>query len=908
MNKKNYTRLFIVFCTGLMTIFSTYYCIVPTSVQKDKSIAAVTPAWAVKKELPNEYEFFKRTFPNKKFDHRAYTKAIKAAHHKAQSLQKGVRKEGWNRPWTLEGPANIGGRINVVVANPSNEAIIYAGASQGGVFKTTDGGENWVSIFDDQPFLAIGSIALDPSDSETVYVGVGDLNISQSVATGDGVYRSRDGGSTWEHLGLDELGIISSIIVHPNNSDMIWVGSMGIPFERSEDRGLYRSLDGGQTWEQVLFVAEDAGIIDIVIDPFNPDHLYAASWNRIRNLQESIVSGDDAKIWKSTDGGENWQALSNGLPNINMGRIGLAISESTPNKVFAVYADTLNNLDNVYHTIDGGDSWMAISEYESIPSGLRNGFQWYFGKVEVNPKNDEELYLLGVELFKTTNGGESWELTVPDWWTYEVHADKHDLHFTPSGTLLLGTDGGIYKNEQNGNLDSWVDIENIPNTQFYRVAVNPHETGRYFGGAQDNGTTAGNRQNSTNWERVYGGDGFQTVFHPTNPDIFWVETQRGRIYVTFDGGDNFEGADVGIDGADRRNWDMPYSMSAHDSEVLYTGTYRIYRNHTATATVEYDGFVYSTAIWEPISPDLTDGVIFGNNFHNITAVAESPLNKDDLYAGTSDGNVWRSLDFGATWENITEGLPETYVTSIHASPHHPNTVYVTHSGYKGNADLPHIHRSDDNGTIWQDISQNLPPFAVNDLVIHPDDEEVLFAATDGGVYGSINGGNDWRVLGRGLPTISVYDIAYDPATERLIAGTFARSLYSFYVPAIFEQDVVLVDTLITTPYSPNITLEPVTIDTIAMFSKTTVNRTNLQLKVFPNPVVNQLYLSWQPTVNSAESWTIQMFNATGQLVQTRRVAANLGKLSLDVQELNTGVYIIRMTNGKEQWGQRIVKQ
>ncbi|MGB0931535.1 MAG: WD40/YVTN/BNR-like repeat-containing protein, partial [Chitinophagales bacterium] len=757
-----------------------------------------------KKHFPNDYFFFQRTYPDFEFDFEAYRTTLQSAKKQADISFQQKDNAGFETDWRFEGPNNVGGRINVVVGDRNNSDIIYVGCAKGGVFKTVDGGESWMPIFDEQLFLSIGAIAIDPNDSDVVYVGTGDLNISGYFAVGDGVYKSEDGGATWTHLGLVKERVVSKILIHPQNSDIVYVSCMGNPLERNSQRGVYRSKDGGKTWTQVLFVAEDAGVIDMVMNWENPDIIYAAGWNRIRTNQESVTFGDDAKIFRTMDGGDTWTALAEGLPSENMSRIGLAISPTNPNVVMSIYVSTAHELQGIYKTTDNGDTWTPIPTFEGfgLPNNPLGGFGWYFAQMNISPQSDDDIFLLGVQMYRTRDGGNIWNRAVSDQNFPPVHVDNHSLFFVRDSTFLLATDGGLYKSSDDGA--SWQDIENIPHTQFYRVAANPHDN-TYWGGAQDNGTVHGNASTANEWNKAFGGDGFQVIFHPTDPDIVWTETQFGRIVVSNDGGNIFFTATNGIDfQTDRVNWDMPYIMSHHNPDVLYAGTYRLYKNETGIQT-----------FWNPVSEDLTDGIIFGQNFHTITTIAESHQNPDLLFVGTSDANVWRTFDGGENWQNVTNNLPERYVTSIKTSRHNPNIIYVTHSGFKGNSFEPHVHRSNDYGETWENISSNLPPIGVNDILTLPEDlaDIFLFVGTDAGVYASLDAGDSWDRLGGNFPYVFVFDMDYDAANRRLVAGTFARSMYSFPMDSIIEYDLLTdIDEIneqgSTVPYSLQITPNP----------------------------------------------------------------------------------------------------
>ncbi|MEO0875749.1 MAG: hypothetical protein AAFY48_14225, partial [Bacteroidota bacterium] len=677
---------------------------------------------------PADEAFLAKGWPDGRISYKKHALGIQQA--RTTDLQRGDWP-GFDLDWETRGPANIGARINTVAIHPQNDDVMLVGFSRGGVWRTTNGGTDWESIFDDQAFLCVGDIVFDPVDPNTIYVGTGDVNISGNFIVGDGIYRSTDGGDTWENIGWGGLNIISQIRIHPTDNNIIYAGAMGAPFERDNVRGLYRSLDRGETWEQVLYVADQAGIIDLVMDHQNPDILYASSWDRIRNNMESTVNGPNAKIFKSIDGGDNWTELGGGLPTDEQGRIGLTMTQQDPQHLYAAYTGTNNQLFDIFETLDGGATWQGVLDTASvspISSNAQGGFGWYFGKVRVHPDNPDDIYILGVDLWRSRDGGQNWEQASPPWWTYEVHADKHDLQWNAAGQAILATDGGLYMGEEDMTL--WSDLENIPCTQFYRVAVNPQQPGLVYGGAQDNGSTGGAAL-FEEWPRIYGGDGFQMAFHPFNEGHFFAETQNGGIVVTLDGGESWNTAREGIEGDDRRNWDMQYILSPHDPDVLYTGTYRVYQ-----------GFDSEFPLWNPISEDLTDGLILHPRYHSITTIDESLVEEGVLYVGTTDGNVWRSEELA--WIPINDGLPDRYISSVKASPSDASKVYVTMSAYKDYDFSPLIFRSDDQGGTWTSIAGDLPDLAINDVYIYPDSgDSLIFVATDGGVYGTETAGESW---------------------------------------------------------------------------------------------------------------------------------------------------------------------
>ncbi|MFT5266114.1 MAG: photosystem II stability/assembly factor-like uncharacterized protein, partial [Polaribacter sp.] len=813
------------------------------------------------KHEPNEEFFLQRSYPDGKFSIDAYSRGLKEAKQSA-ALSRDIN--GFDETWTTQGPGNIGARANTVVANPQDENIMYAGFAKGGVFKTTDGGLSWNPIFDDQVFLSIGDIVLDPNDPNIVYVGTGDVNISGYPSIGDGLYRSMDAGATWTNLGLEQQRIISKIVVDPTNSNRIFAGTMGLPFERNNDRGLYRTEDNGATWEQVLFLSDSTGVIDVLMNPQNPDILYAAGWDRIRNNIESIVRGRGAKIYKSIDGGDSWNLMEGGLPNdIPHSRIGLAMSGTNPDIVFVQYVNEGLAFESIYKTTDAGSSWFPIptDEYTNgLPADVLRTFGWYFGKIRVNPNDDNDIFLLGVDLWRTLDGGNNWFMASPIWWEYSVHADKHDLVFLPSGNILLATDGGLYRTDNNADL--WEDIENIPTTQFYRVAYNPHDPNSYYGGAQDNGSTGGNATNFNSWPRIYGGDGFQMAFDPDNPDRFFAETQNGNIVVTENGGSFFDNATSGIDSDDRRNWDMPYIISPHNSQVLYTGTYRIYRGEG------------SNPFWSPISTDLTDGTDEEHRYHNITAIDESALVQGLLYVGTGDGNIWRNENGSLDWTPISAGLPDQYVTDIIASPTEEDVVYVTYSGYRDNDNIPRIHRSEDRGATWTDISADLPDLAINELLILPNfSDSILFVATDGGIYGSVNKATSWERVGTNMPMVITYDMVINEANNQLVAGTFARSIMTYPLDSLIQSIQMVEDSI------------DVAISTTPLQIKNT-------LKITPSLASDYIQIELGNT-ELGRSFELAILNSVGQLLHHQKESGNGGNYQVDVSNWAAGTYFVK---------------
>ncbi len=799
-----------------------------------------------KKSMPFEQFYFQRSYPDTKFDFEAYNSVLRDV--KNEIALEALQKNSNSANWMLEGPNDPGGRINTIAVHPSNNNILYSGSSAGGIFKTTDGGLNWTATSEDLAYLAISDIVIDPNNSNIIYAATGDHNISGLPHIGDGVYKSTDAGISWTNIGLTNQSIVSKILINPNNSNILYAATMGKHYERNPDRGLYKSIDGGATWASILFLSTQTGVIDLFMDPFDPNTIYASGWDRIRNNQESTASGNGGRIHKTTDGGTTWTQLSGGLPQYSVSRIGLSVSQKTPGTLFACVVDSTYNLDGVYKSTNAGANWTLLDTV-GLDMNYLGGFGWYFSQIRVSPYNDDEITLIGVESFSSYDGGSSWQKSVPDWYTYQVHADGHDMLYLDSTTVLLATDGGLYKNPNMGNINSWTDIDNIANMQFYRIAIDPHRPGIYAAGAQDNGTWFGNASNLT-WTKLLGGDGFQPIYDPIDSNLIYMETQNGNLYY-YDGfGINY--FNQGIDNTDRRNWDMPIIMSHHSNTVLYTGTYRLYTNVNGI-----------NGTWIDISGDLTDGPIFGNSFHNISTVAESPTDPTELYAGTSDGNVWRNSPTGGIWIEITGSLPQRYVSAIEGSPDNQDVVFVSHSGYKDGVYIPHIHKSTDNGTSWIDISGDLPQMGINDICIMPgNNDSILFVANDAGVYYTTNGGTSWDRLGLGMPAIPVFDIEIDWVNNKLIAGTFARSVQSC------------------------------SLDNLNTITSNNTVMKDIAIEVFPNPTTDYLRVRKLPV-----GVAVDLYDMTGKrLIHTK---SDKKELQLDIRNLTAGTYMLSI-EGRQQ--------
>jgi photosystem II stability/assembly factor-like uncharacterized protein len=804
-----------------------------------------------KMEVPSEHMAFMRSYPDDHLDISAYNQMLKSAE---LEISKGFPEN--SASWQLEGPTNIGGRITCLKIHPTNKSIMYAGCPGGGLFKTINSGATWFPIFDTKAFLSIACIEFDPNNPNTVFVGTGDPETPFTCFVGDGIYKSTDGGNTWNNIGLNQQGIISKILIHPTNPNILYASAMGVPMERNSNRGVYKSINGGGTWAKVLNIDNQTGVSDMMMDFVNPNIIYASSWTRIRTNRESIGASNTTRIYKTLDGGSTWRIMNNGLPNEKVSRLGMCMSYQNSSKIYVSVCDSNYEFKSMYVSNNGGNLFTELSGAQDA-EGIYRNFGWYFGKIAVNPIDDDEIFIAGVEHFKSIDGGLSFQINQPPWQVYNPHADIHDIQFKSPNNYILATDGGLYETKDDGT--NWEKIDDIPNTQFYKVNFNPHNNDEYLGGAQDNGTSVGGMTTGLkNWERVFGGDGFQPRIDSRFPEIRYCETQNGNIYSSLDG-INYMNFSSTLGANDRKNWDMPYIFGGNSEDIMFTGTDKVYRNRTNPFEA-----------WEPISPDLTDGNIFGARFHTISTLSNSRLDTNKVYVGTSDGNVWRSLNGGTTWDSLQKTLPNRYVTAVQASPNISSNVYVTHSGYRYNEYIPHIHKSINNGSTWINISGDLPQTGINDLIVLPGDENVIFVATDIGVYFTINAGVKWNRLGNNMPIIVIWDLEYNHLNKKLIAGTYARGLQTIDVS--------------------NLTVNSTT-ENIVLNSDI--------IQIYPNPTIDQLKVNLDSNYKLS---SVRVLDISGKIVLVTK------ENFISLKDLSSGVYICKVLTDKGVVAKKFVKQ
>ncbi len=685
------------------------------------------------------------------------------------------------------GPALISGRISDLAVHPKDKKIWYVAAASGGLWKTTNAGTTFTPLFDSEGSYSIGVVVIDPRNPNVIWVGTGENNAQRSVSYGDGVYKSIDGGRTWQHLGLRESQHIGKILIDPRNSDVVYVAAQGPLFSGGGDRGLFKTEDGGKTWKKILDAGEWGGASDVVMDPRNPDVLIASTWQRARRQWGYIAGGPASGVWRSVDGGASWTRVQRGLPNEELGRIGLAISPANPDVVYAI-VEAANRRGGFYRSRDNGVNWERMSDHNTI--GL------YYAEIFADPKDVDRVYSMDVRMMVTEDGGR----TFRPLGERNKHVDNHALWIDPDDTehLLIGCDGGLYESFDRGQ--TYIYFPNLPLGQFYRVEVdNSSPFYRVYGGTQDNSTVGGpsrtrTRHGITNhdWFFTQGGDGFQTRVDPTDPDIVYSQSQYGNL-ARFDlrTGERIDIVPQPEPGeADLRwHWDSPLIISPHSPTRLYFAAQRIYRSDDRGDS------------WKPISGDLSRQIdrnrlrIMGrvwsvdavakntstSPWGSVVALAESPLKEGLIWAGTDDGLIHVTEDGGANWRRIDRiaGVPETtFVSRLTPSQHDGNTVYASFDNHKAGDYRPYIAKSTDLGRTWTLISGNLPERGSVYVVIEDHkDPNLLFAGTEFGLYFTQDGGRTWTRLGSGLPTIQVRDLAIQKREDDLVVATFGRGFY-----------------------------------------------------------------------------------------------------------------------------------
>ncbi|MHC5108381.1 MAG: WD40/YVTN/BNR-like repeat-containing protein [Planctomycetota bacterium] len=688
------------------------------------------------------------------------------------------------------GPALMSGRIADIVIHPEDSGTWYVAVGSGNIWKTTNAGTTWSTIFDQQGSYSIGCITLDPNNPEFVWVGTGENVGGRHVGYGDGVYRSLDGGASWKNMGLKQSEHIGNIVVDPRDSNVVYVAAQGPLWSAGGERGLFKTTDGGETWENILSAGEYTGVNEVRMDPRNPDVLYASTHQRFRNVAALINGGPESGIHKSTDGGATWRKLEKGLPKEDMGKIGLAISPQQPNVIYATI-ELAHRKGGFYRSADAGESWKKQNGYISGGTGPH-----YYQEIFASPHKFDRVYQMDVRMNVTEDGGKTFRRVGEK----HKHGDNHALAFVPHDPdyLLAGSDGGLYESWDLGK--NWKFIANLPVTQFYKVAIDYDEPFyNVVGGTQDNATQHGpsrtdNRHGIRNsdWMITVFGDGHQPAIDPTNPNIIYSQWQQGNLVRH----DRKTGEIVSIkpqpaDGeeADRFNWDSPILISSHDPARLYFAGQRVWRSDNRGDS------------WTPISDDLSRGLnrleqpMMGrvwsfdavwdlqamSMYGTVTSISESPVSEGLIYAGTDDGLIQITEDGGRNWRRVERlpGVPENFfVNDIKADLHDADTVYVCVDNHKFGDFKPYVLKSTDRGNTWTSIAGDLPErHLVWRLVQDHVKPNLLFVGTEFGVFFTVDGGAKWIKLSGGVPNIPFRDLVIQTRENDLVGATFGRGFY-----------------------------------------------------------------------------------------------------------------------------------
>jgi len=774
--------------------------------------------------------------------------------------------------WDEIGPYFMGGRIVDIEGYHADSSRFLLATASGGLWLTDNNGTTWTPIFDEESAITIGDIAISQTDDHLIWVGTGEENSSRSSYAGTGVFKSVDGGKTWRNMGLRDSHHIAEIILHPENPDIVYVAVIGHLYTPNEERGVFRTVDGGETWKRTLYINDHTGVIDLVMHPDNPEVLLAATWERDRKAWNFTESGLGSSIYKTTDGGETWKEKVKGFPQDDkVGRIGLAISDSNPKIVYAfldnqtvrpgdpekekrkdtkkssITAEKLERMAveeflkidderlslflrendapvtftaatvreyvqkgmitlkqialmisrredansrllnakvtgaEVYRSEDGGEQW-SRTHSDMLSLNLVSTYGYYFGQIEVSPEEPDIIYILGVPLMRSMDGGKTFTeipLAKGSYGTglYDVHPDHHALWIDPHNPekLLNGNDGGLNISYDRG--DTFTKVNNLPLAQCYTVNYDHRDPYYVYTGLQDNGVNMGPSNYRFGvrhplWRMILGGDGAFVAPEPGNPDIVYAEYQFGSLFrIDMQHPDQIKSIqpqpESSQDPAYRFNWLTPFAISRFNPYILYLGGNRMFRsldrgNH-----------------WQVISPDLTDQKNTDGDvpYATITAIDESPLTAEILYAGTDDGNLWITIDGARSWQRISSGLPDKWITRVVASRFKEERVYVTLTGYREDDFSTYVYKSEDQGKTWESLQSNLPDESLNVIREDPHKENILYLGSDLAPYVSLDRGKSWHSLKCNLPTNAVYDLKVHPREHDLIIGTHGRGVF-----------------------------------------------------------------------------------------------------------------------------------
>ncbi len=715
-----------------------------------------------------------------------------------------------DKKWEIFGPRWMSGRVTDVVVPKGSDSTIYAASASGGVWKSYNQGKSWKPIFEDAASTSIGDAAVAPSDTNVVWIGTGEANIFRSSMAGVGIYKSTNAGKTWKHMGLSGTYTIGRILVHPEDPDIVYVAASGHEWTYNEDRGLFKTTNGGKTWDKIFYINQKIGAIDLAMDPEDPETLYASMWHRIRKRWSDPVPKPGDGIFKTTDAGHTWRKVTEGLPDDSLtGRIGIGVSQSDPEVLYAFvdnhHVDTAAETGTdaygrektrqvigaeVYRSSDKGESWLKVSPDTGVIGNLTSTYGWVFGQIRVDPTDKNTIYVMGVSLAKSTDGGKTFtELSDEG-----LHVDHHALWIDPDNPDLLinGNDGGINISHDQGK--TWYNNKTLPVVQFYNANYDMKDPFKVYGSVQDNGSFRGpidhrpGVDSAGEWEEIPGGEATYIAMDREEPDVLFTSSYYGRLRRSRYVDEEWKTEKILTEAKEgepelRGQWLAPTIMSQHGDSVLYHGLQFVFKTPDWGET------------WNKISPDLSNydpqkqgDLPYAINFSTISTLSESPIKQGLLYAGTDDGNVHVTRNEGGSWTNILGELPKVkHVSRVCASMHNESTVYLTLNGKREDDFNAYVYRSDDYGSTWTDISSNIPIGPVNVIIEDPRHRNVLYVGTDIGVYISSNRGESWEVLGTGMPSTYVHDLKLHPRDLILVAATHGRSMYKMDVGDVIKQ-------------------------------------------------------------------------------------------------------------------------
>lgn len=734
---------------------SLIFFVAVAALKTDRQNVQATSKWTPPGLSPSDWMAMQRAYPQGMINQESYLQAME------QTRQMMNSDDRSSTIWTFAGPENIGGRLTDIEVSPVNADYIYLGAASGGVLFSDNGGTSWQNLFNNMPVISVGDLAIDPSNPNTIWCGTGEANSSSFSFLGDGIYRSDDGGFNWQHKGLSRSAYIGRVIVGHSNSNRVYAAACGNLFSSNDERGVYRTADGGNTWQRVLYVTDSTAAIDLVQHPTDPDILYATMWERVRGLTYRRSFGASSGIYKTVNGGNTWTKLTSGLPSGQVGRIGIDISKSDPEILYAV-CDLPNSDVGVYKTTNGGTTWTRTND--GYLYGMMSNFGWYFGQIRIDPADPDKVFVMGVPLNYTTNGGATWQESSG----WDFHVDHHAMYFTAEGKIYEGNDGGFYKSS-NGGL-SWSKVNNLPLTQFYAIDIDTKNPEVLIGGTQDNNTIITYTGNTNDWIPILGGDGMYCLIDYQHPDTLYAEYQYGNLFRSTNRGMSMDYIS-GPMSSDRVYWSAPLVMHPQVSSTLYFGTYRVWKTDDIGDS------------WTPVSGDLTGGL--NNPFSTLSTMDISPLDPSIIVTGSCDGRVNVTSNGGFSWKDISEGLPQRWITRVKTDPHDVNTIYVTLSGFRWDETYSHVYKTTDLGDTWLEIGEGLPEIPVNDLVIDPLEPGRLIVGTDAGVYATTNDGAQWHWIWNGVPAVPVCALKVHQPSRTIVAGTYGLSMYRASLDDIF---------------------------------------------------------------------------------------------------------------------------